>query len=67
MLFYELQMDFYCTSLSGDTITKQQMTLASNILCSAEISGSWVIIQRLQYKINYICNRGLNQILDTML
>lgn len=66
MLFCELQMEFYYTSLSRNIVIKQQGILTSKIMCNAEISGSWVIIWRLQYKINYICNRGVNQILDIM-
>ena len=66
MLFCELQMEFYYTSLSRNIVIKQQGILTSKIICNAEISGSWVIIWRLQYKINYICNRGVNQILDIM-
>lgn len=47
MLFCELQMEFYYTSLSRNIVIKHKAILTSKIICNAEISGSWVIIWKV--------------------
>lgn len=59
-------MDFYYTDFSRGIIRKQQTILTLRALYNVGISVMINCIKIIVQE-NYICNRGLNQILDNML